>query len=432
MAELRRALGRWDLTAIGVNQVIGAAIFILPADVARLIGAWGPLAFLAVGLLSTCIALCFAEVGSRFDRTGGPYLPARAAFGRFVGFEVGWMMWFTRVSSQASVANGLALALAFYYAPLADGLWRSAIITMLTLVLTGINLVGVKQSSWVVNGLTIGKLVPLVMFIATGIWFIDRAHWSAMPPVTGQQIGAAALLLIFAYGGYEVTGVLAGEAANPKRDVPFAFVMTLLIVATVMTLASVTATGLLPNLAESRTPIADGAALVLGATGAFIVSLGSSMSMAGNNMGQILNGSRSLFALAENGDLPRWFARVHPDYRTPENAILFTAVIALALALTGSFVFLAAVSAVARLVMYLAVCLSTLVLRRRKPNDEMGPALFTIPLGPVVPILATVVAGGILFGATAEQLAAGAAALVAGALLFALARRGQSRLQTSG
>jgi APA family basic amino acid/polyamine antiporter len=130
-----------------------------------------------------------------------------------------------------------------------------------------------------------------------------------------------------------------------------------------------------------------------------------------------------LFALAENGDLPRWFARVHQEYRTPENAILFTAVVALALALSGSFVFLAAVSAVARLVMYLAVCLSTLVLRRRQPTGEMGPALFTIPLGPVVPILATVVAGAILFGATGQQLAAGGAALAAGAVLFAIARR---------
>jgi amino acid transporter len=423
MAELRRALGRWDLTAIGVNQVIGAAIFILPADVARLVGPWGPLAFLGVGLLSTCIALCFAEVGSRFDRTGGPYLPARAAFGRFVGFEVGWMMWFTRVTSQASVANGLALALAFYWPPLAEGLWRGAIVTVLTLALTAINIVGVKQSSWVVNVLTVGKLVPLAMFIVVGIWFVDPARWASMPAVTTEQFGAAALLLIFAYGGYEVTGVLAGEAANPKRDVPFAFVMTLLVVATVMTLASTIATGLLPGLADTRTPIADGAALLLGATGALIVSVGSSLSMAGNNMGQILNGSRSLFALAENGDLPRWFARVHPEYRTPENAILFTAVVALALALSGSFVFLAAVSAVARLVMYLAVCLSTLVLRRRQPTDEMGPALFVIPLGPVVPVLATLVAGGILFGATTQQLAAGGAALVVGAVLFAIARR---------
>jgi amino acid transporter len=424
MAELRRALGRWDLTAIGVNQVIGSAIFLLPADVARLVGPWGPAAFFAVGLLSMCIALCFAEVGSRFERTGGPYLPARAAFGRFVGFEVGWMMWFTRVASQASVANGLALALAFYWPALAEGMPRSALITVLTVVLAWINVRGVKQASWVVNALTVGKLLPLAVFIAAGVWFVDSARWAEMPAVTPQQFGAAALLLIFAYGGYEVTGILAGEAANPRRDVPFAFVVTLLIVTTVMTLTSIVATGVLPGIAQSRTPLADGAVLFLGAAGAMMVAAGSSISMAGNNMGQILNGSRTLFALAENGDLPRWFARVHPEYRTPENAILFTAVVALALALSGSFVFLAAVSAVARLVMYLAVCAATLVLRRQQPTPEMRPALFVIPFGPVVPVLASVVSFGILFGATAQQLIAGGAALLVGAVLFAVARRG--------
>jgi amino acid transporter len=427
VAELRRALGRWDLTAIGVNQVIGSAIFLLPSDVARLVGPWGPLAFLAVGVLSLCIALCFAEVGSRFDRTGGPYLPARAAFGRFVGFEVGWMMWFTRVSSQASVANGLALALAFYWPALAAGLPRALLIVVLTGVLTWINLRGVKQSSWVVNVLTVGKLVPLALFIVAGIWFIDPARWAVMPEVTRQQAGAAALLLIFAFGGYEVTGILAGEASNPRRDVPFAFVATLLVVSAVMTLTAIVATGLLPNLAETRTPIADGAAVVLGAAGALVVSVGSSISMTGNNMGQILNGSRSIFALAENGDLPRWFARVHSVYRTPSNAILFTGAVALALALSGSFVFLAAVSAVARLVMYLAVCLATLALRRRTPGGDMGPALFVIPFGPLVPILATIVAAAILFGATPQQLTAGAAALVAGAVLFAIGSRTASR-----
>ncbi len=423
MVELRRALGRWDLTAIGVNQVIGSAIFLLPADVARHVGAWGPLAFFAIGLLSLCIALCFAEVGSRFDRTGGPYLPSRHAFGRFVGFEVGWMMWFTRVSSQASVANGLALALAFYWPSLAYGVPRASLIAALTLVLTWIGVRGVKQSSWVVNLLTIGKLLPLALFIVIGIWYVDPGRWSDLPPVSVEQTGAAALLLIFAYGGYEVTGILAGEAANPRRDVPFAFIMTLLTVMTVMTLTSIVATGVLPEIAESRTPLADGAAIFMGATGALMVSVGSSVSMTGNNMGQILNGSRTLFALAENGDLPRWFARVHPVYRTPANAILFTAGVALALALSGSFVFLAAVSAVARLVMYLAVCLATLELRRRAPSGDMGPALFTIPFGPVIPVIATVIAFSILFGATTQQLAAGAAALVVGGLLFAIGSR---------
>lgn len=433
---LRRALGRWDLTAIGVNQVIGSAIFLLPADVARLVGPWGPLAFLAVGLLSLSIALCFAEVGSRFEKTGGPYLPARAAFGRFIGFEVGWMMWFTRVASQASVANGLALALAFYWPSLATGMPRMSLITSLTIVLTWINVRGIKQSSWVVNALTIGKLTPLSIVIIAGVWFVDPARFTAMPAVTQQQLSSALILLIFAYGGYEVTGVLAGEAANPRRDVPFAFVATLITVAAVMSLTSLVVTGVLPDLGASRTPLADTAAVFLGASGALIVAIGSATSMTGNNMGQILNGSRTLFALAENGDLPKWFAKVHPVFQTPSNAILFTAVVALTLALTGSFVALAAVSAIARLVMYLAVCAATLMLRRhdREIAAQVGahfsdldgavaPAKFTVPLGPAIPILASFVALGILAGASQAQLTAGAAALVAGGVLFFVATR---------
>ncbi len=433
---LRRTLGRWDLTAIGVNQVIGSAIFLLPADVARLVGPWGPLAFLAVGLLSLSIALCFAETGSRFEKTGGPYLPARAAFGRFVGFEVGWMLWFTRVTSQASVANGLALALAFYWPSLATGAPRMSLIAGLTLALTWINVRGIKQSSWVVNALTIGKLAPLAIFIIAGIWYIEPARFAGMPAVSQQQLSSALILLIFAYGGYEVTGVLAGEAANPRRDVPFAFVATLVTVAVVMSLTSLVATGVLPDLGASRTPLADGAAIFLGAAGALMVSVGAAISMTGNNMGQILNGSRTLFALAENGDLPKWFAKVHPAYRTPSNAILFTAVVALTLALTGSFVALAAVSAIARLVMYLAVCASTLVLRKhdREIAAQVGshfsdldgavaPARFTVPWGPVVPVVASIVALGILAGASQAQLIAGAAALAAGAVLYFIATR---------
>ena len=432
--SLRRALGKWDLTAIGVNQVIGSAIFLLPSQVHARVGPWGPIAFLAVGLLSLSIALCFAEAGSRFDRTGGPILPARAAFGRFVGFEVGWLLWFARVASHASVVNGLTLALAFYWPSLAVGLPRAATITALTIFLTWINVRGVKQSSWVVNGLTIGKLAPLAIFMLVGIWYVDPSHLMSLPPVTREQVQSALILLIFAYGGYEVTGVLAGEAANPRRDVPFAFVATLLIVSVVMCFTSLVATGVLADPAATQTPLADGAAIIMGAAGALMISLGSVVSMAGNNMGQILNGSRTVFALAEHGDLPRWFAYVHPIYRTPSNSILFSAVLALILALTGSFVTLAAVSAIARLVMYLAVCMATLVLRKRDreiaaqigahmtdPTRDVPPPQFTVPFGPVIPILAMIVASGILAGATQPQLVAGAAAIAAGAVLYFLA-----------
>ena len=188
------------------------------------------------------------------------------------------------------------------------------------------------------------------------------------------------------------------------------------------------------RVAATRTPLADAALIFLGAGGAAMIAIGSVVSMTGNNMGQLLNGSRTIFALAENGDLPRWFARIHPAYRTPSNAILFGAAVALTLALTGSFVQLAAVSAIARLVMYLAVCISTLVLRKRDreiaaqvgahfTDGAVNPPKFTVPFGPVIPVVASLVALGILAGATTQQLIAGAAALAGGAVLFFLAPR---------
>lgn len=424
---LRRALGKWDLTAIGVNQVIGAAIFLLPADVARLVGNWAPLMFLGVGLASLFVALCFAEVGSRFDTTGGPIGPARAAFGRFVGFEVGWMMWFSRVSSGASVINGLAVALGYYWPVLSTGAPRALVILAVLGVLTWVNLRGIKQTSWLVNFFTIGKLLPLAVFVLVGVFFADLSRIVPSGPAPLAQMGTAALLLIFAYGGYEVTGIPAGEASNPKKDVPFAFVAVILTVSAVMTLTAAVATGLLPDVGATRTPIADASAIVMGAFGGLLVSVGSAVSMTGNNMGQLLSGSRTVFALAENGDLPRVFARVHPDYRTPYVAIWFTSIVLVVLALTGSFVFLAAVSAVARLVVYLSACGATLRLRRADMATRVAPANFTVPLGPVIPVLAILISSSILAGATLQQLLAGVAALAVGGVFFAIATTGTAK-----
>ena len=162
----------------------------------------------------------------------------------------------------------------------------------------------------------------------------------------------------------------------------------------------------------------------MGAFGGLLVSVGSVVSMTGNNMGQLLSGSRTVFALAENGDLPPVFARVHPDYRTPYVAIWFTSIVLVLLALTGSFVFLAAVSAVARLVVYLSACGATLRLRRADMATRVAPANFTVPLGPVIPVVAILISSSILAGATSQQLLSGVAALAVGGVLFAVATLG--------
>src|SRR5438094_985679 len=197
---LRRALGRWDLTAIGVNQVIGGAIFLMPAQVAAQIGGWSPIGFILMGLASMSVALCFAEVGSRFEGTGGPYLYTRAAFGRFAAFEVGWMQWFTRASSQASIMAGIAVALGYYWPTVTAGWPRHLVLTGVTTMLALINVRGIRQSAWLVNALTIGKLVPLSLFIIVGILFIEPSRLTSLPPISLHQASTAALLLIFVYG----------------------------------------------------------------------------------------------------------------------------------------------------------------------------------------------------------------------------------------
>ena len=432
---LRRELGRWDLTAIGINQVIGAAVFAAPAALAAGVGAWSPWLVGAVGVASLLIALSFAEVSSRFDGTGGPYLYTRAAFGRFAAFQVGWLLWFTRVASWASVINVLATYLGRYVPSLAVGWGRAVLITGVIAAIAAINIRGIKQSSVVVNLFTIGKLTPLIVFVLVGLFYIDgRALVPGAVPEFGQ-LAASTLLLVFAFGGYEVVPVPAGEARDPRTAVPFALVMTIVSVAVILILVQVVALGTLPGLAQSKTPLADASMLFLGAAGAALMTAGTVVSTTGNNMGQALSGSRNLFALAEQGDLPAVFGRVHPVFRTPVTAILVTSSFSLVLALSGTFVTMALASAMTRLVIYVATCASTLRLRSPRFEGHVRPATFTVRFGPVIPLAAIVIALTILIGATPTQIQSGgvrsgAYAVLAGTVLYVIAVRSGRKVAT--
>ena len=172
---LVRAMGRWDLTAVGVNQVIGSGIFVLPASVAMLVGVpSSPCPFVLAGVANTLIVLCFAEVSTRFRKTGGPYLYAREAFGSFVGFEVAWMLWLTRLASLAALANALALYLAYFLPGASSGGGRIAVVTVTIGGLALINFLGVRYGSWTVNFFTVSKLVPLLGFVFIGVFFVDN------------------------------------------------------------------------------------------------------------------------------------------------------------------------------------------------------------------------------------------------------------------
>jgi len=399
----------------------------MSAPFAALVGGWSPLLILAGGAASLLIAATFAEVGSRFEGTGGPYLYTRAAFGRFASFEVGWMQWFTRVASWASVINVLIVSLGFYWPSVTTGAVRTLLLTVIIAALAIINILGIRQSAWVVNAFAIGKLVPLGVFIVLGLGALDPALMTVGPAPGMSSLSRGALIVIYAFGGYEALPILAGEAKDPRRGVPFALFMTIIVATVVFTLVQIVALGTLPGLEQSRTPLADASARAIGSAGAALMTLGALLSTTGNNMGGALTGSRCLFALAEQGDLPRVLAFVHPRFGTPVNAILVTAGTALVLATTGTFETLGVASAVSRLVVYVATCASTLRLRRGF-DGRVAPPAFTLPLGPVVPWAAIAIALAILAGATPQQLIGGAAVLAAGAVFFLIAARPWTRV----
>src|SRR5437667_5684467 len=168
---LLRGIRKWDLVAVAINAVIGAGIFGLPSKVFALIGSYSLIAFVACALVVTLIVLCFAEVGSRFDETGGPYLYAREAFGRTVAFEIGWLMWLARLTAFAANCNLLVSYLGYFWPAATGALWRAAIITLVVAVLTAINVFGVREAAVVRNCFTIGKLIPMLLFIVVGLFF---------------------------------------------------------------------------------------------------------------------------------------------------------------------------------------------------------------------------------------------------------------------
>jgi len=416
--QLRRVLGRWDLTAIGINQVVGSGIFVLPATMALLVGtASSPLVWIAGGLVSGLIVLCFAEAGTRFQKAGGPYLYAREAFGPFAGFQVGWMMWLTRVSAQAALANAVALYLGYFWAGATEGTGRVLVLTVTTVGLGVINYVGVRYGSWTVNFFTIGKLVPLGAFILLGLFFLEGDRFAGFQQMKVEGFGQAILLLIFAYGGYENITLPAGEASSPKTHVPQALLMTIAAATTVFCLAQVVAVGTLPGLAETETPLADAAAIFLGPWGGTLIALGGLISIVGANSGGMLAGPRITFALGEGGQLPGAFAHVQPRFRTPDFSIAFYAAVALGLALSGTFVQLAAASSVARLLYYAATCAAVPALRRKQGP---APEAWQLPGGATIPALALLASLSIIAGADARSLKFGGIALAVGAGFYSL------------
>jgi len=421
-----RAVSRWQIVGLSINDVIGSGIYLLPAAAAALLGPASLWAVLLAGLAVSLLVLCYAQAASYFDAPGGGYLYAREAFGSFIGFEVGWMLLLTRVATAAALANGLAEAVTHFW-PAADAGWaRVSIVSGSIALLVAINVVGVRAAANAGVLLAIGKLVPLALFVAIGAFHIGVSGVDTSPaspstsPLTAKPLAEAALLLLFAYAGFENLPAAAGEYRNPRRDVPFALLTMIATVTAVYVSVQWVALGTLPDLAHSTTPLAEAASRFSGEWLALLMTVGASISILGTSSNTVLMAPRYLLALSQDGYGPRWLARIHPTFRTPAVSIVLIGVVSLALALSGSFVQLALLSVVSRLCTYLGTAGSVLVLRHRHGDRE---GALRLPGGPLIPVAAIVLSLALLASAQIANLIAAGIALVIGAVVYALRRR---------
>jgi amino acid transporter len=413
---LVRTVGFSGLVLMCINAVIGSGVFLLPHESYDLLGPfslWAPVLFAIPVFI---LVLCFAEAASHFDQPGGAFIYARSAFGSFIGFETGWMNWLARVTSLASLTNGFVLALGELDPALTTGAPRAVVIVGMIVILTAIHFVGIRYGAGSIYVLTIGKVLPLVGFIVVAlvVWKSNPIPGSVALPGRGTNWSEAALFMLFAYAGFENLGVPAGEFKNPRRDLPLALLVGTLAIAMIYSLVQLAAMSALPDLSHSKTPVASAAAVLVGPIGAFVVTVGALVSMAGTNSGTVLEGSRMLYAISLERRLGL-LSYIHPKFHTPTVAIVVHSGFALVLALGGTFRELALLSTVARLTTYLVTCLA--LPRLRKLNDG-----FRTP-GVILPILGTLTSLVFVFSLDRWKLAAGAIALTVGAGVYVLSSR---------
>ncbi len=414
-ADLVRGIRRWDLIAITINGIIGAGIFGLPSKVYSLIGTYSLIAFVACALVVALIIVCFAEVSSRFEETGGPYLYAREAYAPAVAFEVGWLIWLARVTAFAANCNLLINYLSFFWLSATNPFWRAVVIVLVVTALAIINLLGIRQAAIVSNVFTVGKLVPIIIFIAAGLFFLNPGAYEFGPPPTTGAFSQSVLLLVYAFTGFEMATIPAGEIRDPQRSLPRALLIAIFVVAILYIGIQVVCVGTLPGLAQSQKPLADAGSQFLGVAGGAIISAGAIVSITGNLNILLLSGSRLTFAMAEQKQLPAFIGSVHRTFFTPWVSILITAGLMMFLTLKSSFVALLTISTLARLVTYGATCLALPLFRARCGGPE---AAFRLPGGTVIAIFSLALIVFLLLHATLQEAKATGIAAGVGLVIY--------------
>lgn len=422
-----------QLTAVGIwiivmNGLIGAGIFGVPAEAARLTGIYSPLVFLLCGILMLPIVLSFGEVSSYFHGTGGPILYTRTAFGEMAGFQSGWALYVSRVTAFGANANLLVSAFAYFWDPADEGLLRILFLFLICGLLTWVNVVGVRHAMRSLGVLTILKIAPLVLLVVIGLPMLDTGSFAfADTPLPARtDIGTAALILMYAYVGFEGALIPAGEAKNPARDMPRALFWSLGLVTVLYVAIQAVSVALVPELSKSDRPVVELGVALLGNTGGQIIAAAVIASVGGNIAAAMLSAPRMTYVMARHGTLPAWFGVVDRRYSTPARSVIVYGVAGFALAVYGSFAWLAGLTVLVRLLVYI-MSIATIPHLRRHRSD--APERLRLPGGYTVPLMAIAVCAWLLAQVSARAFLVTGVFVVVGVVLFLVARRqtGQNR-----
>ncbi|MES2859337.1 MAG: APC family permease [Pseudomonadota bacterium] len=419
--QLPRTLGAWGVWLLVVNGMIGAGIFGLPSGAVAAAGAFSPMVYVLCALLILPVLLCFAELASYFRSTGGPIRYATEAFGPFLGFQAGWLFYVARAIAFAANSVLLVDSIGYFWPAAATGGARIVLLALVCGGLTLVNVVGAVRAIRSLAVLTVLKFAVLVGVVVVGLAMLggDIFRPVSLVPPAGIDLGAAILLLIYAFVGFESAVVPAGEARNPQRDMPRGLLLGLLAVAVLYVMVQVVSLAAVPGIGTSSTPLLDVAAVLLGPVGAGLLMLGVVASVGANLVGTTFATPRVSYSLALDGSLPGWFGRVHPTFLTPANSILAYGAISFVMAVFGSFVWLAASSVVSRLLLYTLTCAAVPLLRPRY-RDSGG---FVLPLGHLLPLLGIVACAWLMLQVSQKSAVLTASFLVIGSALYWLARR---------
>lgn len=380
---LVRGLTRRDIFALTLNNIVGAGVFTLPAALAAGAGSWSVGVLLAAIGLVAMLALCAAEVASRYDVNGGPMHYAGEAFGPLASFIVGWLMFLSRLAGFGAIASTML--------DYGTGLWpaldpfaaRAVALAIFVLAIAAINIRGVVQGALSVTIFTVAKITPLLLLVLGALWLGRWGLASSAPPASLAGLGEAALVAIFACVGFEPATILAGEARNPRRDMPVGLLGGLIGSGALYVLLLLTCLQTVPDLATSTRPLADAATALVGPVGSMLVLLTAVVACGGSLSGWMTASPRILSALAAQRDVSPALAALHPVHRTPAAAIVVSALLVWVMTVSGTFVYLASFSAITRLLTYASTAGALIVLRRR-----IGPAPVSVPAGPMLAVIA--------------------------------------------